>query len=159
MNEALKIWWRARTEREQRLLLVMLALAALLLSWLLVVRPLGTSLDAAQARHEAAVTALAEARAQADEIRGLEAAGDAATPIPVDGFVSQSAAEAGFADARIESSGQSRATIAIAAARPQAFFAWVSRMEESGLVVEAMRAQANSDQTISAEATFRARGG
>jgi len=52
------LWWRERTLREQRLLLVMFALIALALGWLLVIRPLSDALDAAQTRHAEAVTAL-----------------------------------------------------------------------------------------------------
>jgi hypothetical protein len=49
--------------------------------------------------------------------------------------------------------------LAIEAARPQALFAWVSEMErDKGLIVERLTAKANSDRTLSAEITFRARG-
>ncbi len=59
MSESLALWWGARSARERRLLLVMLALAALVLGWLAVVRPLADALDAPKARHGAAVVALA----------------------------------------------------------------------------------------------------
>ena len=50
------------------------------------------------------------------------------------------------------------ATVAIDAARPQALFGWLVRLEESGLLVERLRAQANSDRTLAVEAVLRARG-
>ena len=37
----LALWWRERSLREQRLLLVMLGLLVLVLGWLLIIRPLG----------------------------------------------------------------------------------------------------------------------
>ena len=40
MMDGIATWWRVRTQREQRLLLVMFALLALVLGWLLVIRPL-----------------------------------------------------------------------------------------------------------------------
>ncbi len=157
MSDDLILWWRGRTIREQRLLTVMAALAALVLGWLLVVRPLGDALDAAKTRHGAAVVALGEARARAD----LRQRSASAPPValPIDRLIGQSASEAGFTGARITASGPARASVALDAARPQALFGWVAELERRGLVVERLRAQANADRTLSAELTFRARSG
>lgn len=156
MSEGASLWWRARSPREQRLLLVMLALAALVLGWLAVVQPLADALDGQKARHGAAVIALAEAKAR-DEA-GRRTARRAPVALPVDSLVGRSAAEAGFAGARIVSRGPARAGIAIDAARPQALFGWVARLEQEGLVVERLRAEANADRTLSAELAVRAGG-
>jgi len=152
------LWWRERTLREQRLLLVMFALVGLVLGWLVVIRPLSDALDAAQTRHAEAVTALAEARGRADAVRRLQGDRSASAPLPLDGFVSRTSAEAGFANARIAAQGPARATFALDAVRPQAFFAWVRLMERRGLVVDSLRARANGDRTLAVEAAFRARG-
>jgi general secretion pathway protein M len=157
MTGTFKTWWRARTGREQAMLLAMIALAAIVFAWLLIIRPLDVALEAARTRHAAAAAALAEARAEAEAIGGAEAATPTRAPLPVDGFISRGATEAGFADARITSQGPTRAATAIPAARPQAFFGWIARMEASGLVVERLSARANSDRTISVEADLRAR--
>ena len=159
MRAGAATWWRARTLREQRLLLVMFALFVLLLGWLMVIRPLADALDGAQRRHTAAVTALAEARARSDAARQLRSERIGAAPLPVDAFVGRTSAEAGFAGARIAGQGPARATVAIDAARPQAFFAWVRLLERNGLVVETLRARANDDRTLAVEAAFRARRG
>src|SRR6185503_170107 len=58
-------WWHARSERERWLVGVMLVLAAILLGWLLIVRPLADALDAARMRHGETAVALAQARARA----------------------------------------------------------------------------------------------
>jgi general secretion pathway protein M len=152
---ALTEWWRLRSLREQRLLLVMFALIGLVLVWLLVVRPLADALDSARRDHADAVTALAEARARAAT---REPAAAPATPVqlPVDALLGRSATEAGFANARIVANGPERATIAIDAAMAPAFFAWVRRMEASGLAVDSLRARANGDRTLAIEAGFRA---
>ena len=152
------LWWRERTLREQRLLLVMFALVGLVLGWLLVIRPLSDALDAAQTRHAEAVTALAEARARAQAVRRLQGDRSASAPLPVDGFVTRTSAEAGFANARIASQGPARATFALDAVRPQAFFAWVRLMERRGLVVDSLHARVTGDRTLAVEAAFRARG-
>ena len=154
----LALWWRERSLREQRLLLVMFALVALVLGWLLVIRPLSDALDAAQARHAEAVTALAEVRGRAEALRRLQGERNVSAPLPVDGFVSRTSAQAGFANARIVAQGPARATFALDAVRPQAFFAWVRLMERRGLVVDSLRARANGDRTLAVEAAFRARG-
>lgn len=154
MSGNLAFWWQARSPRERGLLLVMAALAAFVLGWLAVVRPLSDQLDAAKSRHAAAAVALAEARA-----RVAAAPGSAAAPaLPIDSLIARTAGQAGFTAARIAAQGPARATVAIDAARPQALFAWIARLEAGGLAVERLRAQANADRTLSVEATLRARG-
>ncbi|HYD13645.1 MAG TPA: type II secretion system protein GspM [Allosphingosinicella sp.] len=148
-------WWMERSRREQRLIQIAAFLAVLVLGWLLVVRPLLDSLDAARARHAAAVVALGEARSRAlpGNAPGAPAAG------PVDALVARTANEAGFTNARITSQGAERASVAVEAARPQVLFGWVARLEQSGLRIERLLARTNSDRTIAAELTVRKRGG
>lgn len=160
MRDSFKIWWRTRTLREQKLLLAMGALAIVVLAWLLVVRPLNDALSEARERHGAAALALAEARAQAAMVSGLENARPADLGGPLDSLLMQTASEAGFQVARIDRAGAYQATLAIDAVRPQAFFGWVNQMESGrGLIVERLRATTNSDQTLAVEVTFRARSG
>ena len=159
MNEGLKLWWRTRTLREQRLLLAMSGLAAVVLLWLLVIRPVNDALSEARERHGAAVLALAEARAQATAIGTLQERRPASLGAPLDAILNQSATEAGFPVARVEREGINQATLVIESVRPQAFFAWVNRMEDRGLIVERLSARTNSDQTLGVEITFRAREG
>lgn len=149
-------WWRDRTPREQRLLIVMAALMILLLVWLMLVRPLGDALDSAQRRHAAAVVALAQAQSRAELGRSGESA-RAAAPVPVEGFLARTAAQAGFVDARIAGRGPEAAVVTIASARPPALFAWVGLMENRGLSVRSLRIRANDDRTVAAEIHFRAR--
>ena len=145
------LWWEARSARERRLLAIMFALLAIVLAWLAVVRPLGDALEAARLRHDAAVAALAEARA------ARPAPAPAATG-PADSIVAETAAAAGFAGARIARLGPARAVVAVDSARPQALFGWIAEMERRGLVVERLRARANADRTLAAEIGLRARG-
>ena len=160
MNEFLKSWWRTRTSREQKLLLAMLGLAALVFAWLLIIRPLGDALSRARERHGDAVLAVAQARAQARAITGLRRTAPAQLTMPLDSLLNQSATEAGFPVTRVEREGVNQATITIQPVRPQAFFAWVSQMEgRNGLIVERLTANTNSDQTLQVTVTFRAREG
>ena len=160
MTESFKSWWRTRTLREQRLLLAMFGLMAVVLAWLLIIRPLNDALSEARERHGDAARAVAEARAQVDLIEKLQQA--PATPLggPLDAVVSQSATEAGFTVSRVEREGANSATMVVDAVRPQAFFGWLDQMETSrGLIVERLRATAHSDRTLSVQVTFRARSG
>jgi general secretion pathway protein M len=160
MSESFKIWWRTRTLREQRLLIAMVSLVVVVFLWLLVIRPINDSLSEARERHGAAVLALAEARAQAAAIGTLQQQRPAALGAPLDAILNQSATEAGFPVARVEREGVNQATLVIDSVRPQAFFAWVERMEEDrGLIVERLSARTNSDQTLGVQVTFRARNG
>ena len=85
--------------------------------------------------------------------------GPPTAPLPLDSFIGRTSTEAGFTGARVTAQGPARASITVDAARPQAFFTWVRLMERSGLVVESLRARANSDRTLMVEAAFRARSG
>lgn len=148
-------WWQARSERERRLLLVMLALVGAVALWLLAIRPLGDRLDEARRRHGEAVVALAEARAGADAARS---AGRTGAPTgPVEPLVRRTAAEAGFADAQVAPQGPAAATVTVASARPQALFGWIARLEQAGLAVERLEARANADRTVAAEFALEAR--
>ncbi len=150
-------WWQARSARERTLLRLMTVLAAVVLGWLLIVRPLADALEESKARHGAAVVALGEAKTRAEARR---AGADApAVPLPIDAVLAPAAAEAGFPAARVTGQGPAAAIVAIDAARPQALFGWVARMERRGLAVERLRAQANPDRTLAVEIVFRARRG
>jgi len=143
-------WWALRSQRERALLLVMFALIGVVAAWLLVIRPLADALDAAKARHGAAVVALAEARARSRLASGPLASGPAET------IVAQTASQAGFTGARIGSQGPGRVSVALDAARAPALFGWISEMERRGLVVDRLTARANADRTLSAELGVRA---
>jgi general secretion pathway protein M len=159
MKDSLKLWWRTRSLREQRLLLAMAALAVIVFVWLLVIRPVNDALSEARERHGDAVVTLAEARARAALIAGLERSEPGKLGGPVDTVVGAAAADAGFQVSRIDREGAVAATLVMDAVRPQAFFAWVDRLEHRGLIVERMSASTNSDQTLAVQVTFRARGG
>lgn len=158
MIASLSTWWRARSRREQMLLLVLFVLFGITFAWLLVIRPLGDSLAHARERHSAAVIALGEARAGAAAIGRLERERRGSPAGAVERAVTESASAAGFQLSRIQGEGTGKVSLAIEAARPQALFAWVSEMEtRNGLIVERLTANANSDKSLSAQITFRAR--
>lgn len=147
-------WWRGRSQREQRLLLAMFGLLAVTFLWLGLYRPLNNALSNARARHEAAVINLGEVRSQADALKALRKTGLPTLTAPLATLVTQSANEAGFANAAIGAQGDRRVTVSIPAARPNALFGWIAGLETRGIVVERLSARANSDQTLSVDATM-----
>lgn len=160
MNDSIRTWWQGRTLREQRLLLAMFGIAAAVLAWLLIVRPLSDALSAARERHNEAVVALADVRSQVAAIGAAQEPNAAVTLSgPVETIVRQSAEESGFPITRIDATGAGQATLIIDAVRPQAFFGWVAQMESRGLIVDRLSANPNADQTLAVQVTFRARGG
>ncbi|QPQ53998.1 type II secretion system protein M [Allosphingosinicella flava] len=151
-------WWKGRTVREQRMLVALAVVAALVLGWLLVIRPLDAALASAKERHGQAVAALAQTRAQAKAINDLTQRPAPALGGPLATVIGTSASEAGFTVSRLDADANGNVTLAIAAARPQAFFAWVAEMESRGAIAANLTASANTDQTLSVQATFRAGG-
>lgn len=158
MGETLRVWWQGRTLREQRLLVVMSALTALILGWLLILRPLDDALAAAKERHGAAVLSVAEARAQAAEIERLRKQAGPRQTRPLNALVGDSASAAGFPVKSLEDVGGGAVRLVLESVRPQAFFAWVAQMERQGLIAVEMTARPNTDKTLAAEVTFRMRG-
>lgn len=155
MSDRFLLWWGERSPRERGLLAIMFVLAAVVLGWLLIVRPLADQLDAAKARYAAATIALAEAEAREDAAGG----GPAAAPgMPVDSLIGAAATQGGFTNARVAAQGPLRASVSIDSARPEALFAWLGQLERRGLAVERLGARTNSDRTIAVEAVLRARG-
>jgi general secretion pathway protein M len=136
----------------------MALLALLVLGWLLLVRPLGDALSRARERHGSAVVALAQARTQAAEIDRLQKQAPPANSEPLTLLVSQAAGTAGFPIKSVDEVGGG-VRLAIEAARPQAFFAWVGEMEARGLIVVQLTARPNADRSLAAEVTFRMRQG
>ena len=160
MIERVKIWYVVRTPREQRLILAMAILFAVVFIWLGIARPLNDALVEAKARHTEAVIERAEARAQAEALGTLGRAGGA-RPLtePVETVIGRSAAQAGFQLSRLQAEPGGAVSIGIEAARPQALFAWVTALERQGLIVSTLTASANADRTVAVQASFRGRTG
>ena len=150
-------WWQERSLRERWLLSLMFGLLLLVVAWLLIARPLMIALEEAKLRHGEAVIAVAESRAEADRAR--RSAEPASAPaLPIDALVSRTATEAGFTGARIIGRGPARASVAVDAARAEAYFALIAALERQGVMVESLRATANPDRTLSTQAVVSAGG-
>lgn len=156
MKPQLLDWWRARSLREQRLLLVMIALLTVTMLWLGIYRPVQNALSDARARHQEAVIRLGEVRAKAELLRVGGARAGAAGPLA--DTVTRAAAEAGFANATVAAQGDRRVSVSIPSARPGPVMSWTAGLEAQGIVVERLNARANADPTLTVDLVL-ARGG
>ena len=157
MTAAFKLWWAGLSLREQRMLLVMLALLAITILWLGIIRPVDNALSGARERHGQAVIQNAQVAAKVEAVRDLRRSVPPPLEADVATIVGQSASEVGFVLGKIEAQGRDRVGISIASARPTAFFGWLQDLERRGIFPETLRARANSDRTLNIEGVFRGR--
>ncbi len=158
MIEQARFWWSGRSTREQWLLGVMIALFALLLFWLIVLRPIDAARAGAIARLDTASAASGRVNAATDAIRTARQSGAPTLSGTLPVAVGQAAESAGFTLARLDAQGADRVTISIATARSPALFAWLGALARQGIVVEKLTLRTNSDATLGVEGVLRVRG-
>lgn len=147
-------WFLSRTERERWLIILMLAIAIPLLLWLLVARPLMLGLEAAKARHVAAVEQHGAVLAQLAQLEGASTAAIPAGGAPLALRVTDSAAQAGIRLAANEPRGPDTVTIALAAAPPTASLRWLRQLEASGIAVRELTITPEGQGAVSVRATL-----
>jgi general secretion pathway protein M len=157
MIDRFRLWFAQRSLREKRLLIVMVALAAVTLVWALIIRPINDGLSTARERHQDAVILLADTQARVKAV-GAIAQHPAQIAAPLDTIIRDRANEAGFALTSVTADGPNRVQIAIATARPGALFGWIAQLESAGIIVESLATADNGDKTVSAQISFRVRG-
>lgn len=156
MIDRFNSWWETRTARERWLFGVAGGLAALVLAWLLIVRPIDLLRDSAKARHDTAVIALGRVEARLAAIEAFNANPRSAAEGRISDIVMAEAVRVGFNTAQTEPAGTNGVRVLIGAARPQTFFAWVADLEARfGVDVDALTARPNADETLSVDVTFR----
>jgi general secretion pathway protein M len=154
----LQTWFRSRSLREQRLLLVMLALLALTIVWVGIILPVTDALSTARTRHDAAVVVLAETEARVHDIKALERDRPSALGAPLDTIIRDRANLAGFALANVARVGDNGVQIGIGSARPGALMTWVAGLEDDGILVDTLTLTDNGDRTVAAQISLRVRG-
>lgn len=152
----LKSWFVSRTKRERTMLLVMAGLMAVVIVWLGIILPVNDALAASKRRHAEALEAEATIARQVATIRSLR--GGAVLPAPLATVVTQSASEAGFTGAQVNSVGRDAVDVAIPAARPQALFTWLEGLRGRGIFPVSLAMRAAEGQTVSVEMRLRGRG-
>lgn len=153
MIVTIREWYGSRSARERRLIGLMLAVAAPLLAWLLVVQPLSDAYDKALERHLQAIDRNGRVRALADPSRAARPA-VVSTEVGADLslVVAEAATQAGLTLDGNAASGPDSVTIAIAQARPAAAVQWLRDFELRGILVEDLRMTPGADGTVSVNA-------
>ncbi|WP_353205525.1 type II secretion system protein GspM [Sphingomonas sp.] len=157
MTEQLLTWYRARTQREQYMVLGAGVAVLLAFAYFLIV-PLSDALASAKARHADAVIALGETQARVDAVKALQA--DRAAPLeaPLESIIRARANDAGFALTTVTPQGGDSVQIAIASARPGALIGWIAGLESSGMLIDRLATTDNGDRTVSVQMTVKAQG-
>jgi general secretion pathway protein M len=157
MIETLRTLWYERSPRERIMLSVMFALLALTILWFGVIAPTISGLEAAKARHNRAVVAVASVQGKAALLKRLNETPPLPLGAPMAGFVKLAADEAGFVLARSDAVGTDSVSIAIVSAKPAAFLRWIGSLDQKGVFVDQITVRTNSDATIGVDATLKAR--
>lgn len=134
---------------------IMLALLAVVILWLGVVRPvMAAQRDSREAMQEATDRHAAMA-ARVKLLKQLPPSTGTGPSMPVDQLIGQSAGEAGLTLARAQGQGGSRADVAIADIRPVALMSWLASLEAQRVQVEILSARPSATAgSIAVEATL-----
>jgi general secretion pathway protein M len=154
MIASLTRWWQALSLREQRLVGVAGALAAVVLLWL-ILRPLVGYLGGLGEQHKLAVERAARVEAKAALLKGVAAPAGSGVTGPLDQWLGQSAGDTGLTLDRNEARGEGAATIAIASARGPAAIGWLAQLEGQGVVIDRLAITPGTDGSVAVTAEVR----
>ncbi len=157
MMDDLRDWWLGRTPREHILLLVLAALVAGMVAWLLIWRPVNAYLETSRTVQSEALDRLSRTQAMVAEAKRIGAA-PASSGLDIGAVITQSAIEAGFTLAKNEQGQPGQYQVVISAAKARALFAWLGGLERQGVIAQTASIRANGDGTVTFDAVLRARG-
>ncbi len=155
---ALRLWWRARTRREQALIGVAAAIALPVLLWLALLRPLAAVRAAAEDRLATAEADIAAIAAMTASIRAAEARVSPDAGVPIAELVARRVADAGLTAGPVASAENGAVALRIAVVRAPVLLAWIAALErDDGLVIDRLQVQRNSDASVAADLRLRRR--
>jgi general secretion pathway protein M len=159
MTEAAKTWFIALSRREQILVGIAALLAAGVIGFFLIYRPLyDLATDARRSFYEATMQAgRIEAKAQALSMPADKRPAEAIAALHL--LLASEAAERGFTLDSNTPQGNSRAEIAIGSARSTAFLSWLADLERRGVVPETLLVRRMDNGTVSVSARLTKIGG
>ncbi len=152
---ALAPWWRERTLREQWLIGAMLLVLVVVIGWLAVLRPLAAAREAAAQRLAYAESALAEVQQMAADMPAARPQGDA---VPLIELVGRHAAVAGLTIQPLESDGDGRVRVRIAAVKALVLLRWIADLTAGdAVIIDSVSINRNGDRSVAADILVRAR--
>lgn len=145
-------WMSSRSVREQRLLMAMTAIAAVLLVWLLVFRPVNLAYATALERHLEAIDRNGKVKSMANANRG-------ATPPPANRggsditlVLAERAAQSGLVLVSNDAAGPNDASVSIGATKAIAVSQWLSQLEQDGFEVRELAMTPTPDGNVAVTA-------
>lgn len=148
-------WYGARSQREQRLLRLMAAIAIPLLVWLLLVRPLNAAYDDALQRHFQAVDRNGRVKALAGRASSDANASAAAPDLPL--FLGNSARQRGIAAEGRVGPAPGSAVISIASSPAPTALEWLRGLEADGYRLSDVRIIPTGGGSVAVTATVTGR--
>ena len=156
MSDAVRLWWKGRSLREQRLLVVMGALGMVVVVWLGILRPLSDARGEARQRHGDTVVAVAQIEAEAVRLTALP---DGARPngAPIE-IVRAEADAIAIAPSLVQPDGNG-VRVDIPVIGGQALFTLIDRMRARGLSVDTLAARPEAGGSLVLTMRLVPRGG
>lgn len=158
MTATVRDWFLARTQREQRLILLMLAVALPVLAWFLVVRPLNAAYDDALQDHLAAIDRHGRVLALAEAAKSNPARRVDANKADLQLIVTQAASQAGIALQGADPSGPDAVDVTVAGGRATVLGQWLAQFEAQGVAIQQMTMTPLPDGTVNMSARLARRG-
>ena len=158
MTTAVRERFLARTQREQRLIILMLAVTLPVLAWLLVVRPLSSAYNAALDDHIAAIDRHGRVLALAEAAKSTPARRVEANKADLQLIVTQAASQAGITLQGATPSGANAVDVSVAGGRATALGQWLAQFEAQGITIQQMAMTPLPDGTVNMSARLARRG-
>lgn len=152
---SLRDWWAGRTEREQRLLLVLGVILGVLIYWFGLVAPARKAAQSAELRHAAATAELAQVEAGLGQLQALERArGSGRLTGPLEPVLRRTAAETGVGISSVQPS-QGGVSARSESVPPGAFFRWIALLQRQyGVRVSELVLLKNPDGSLNVRVGF-----
>ena len=153
MMAAIRLWFAALTRREQWLVGIAGALAAIVVSIFGILLPIVSAIEQAGIDHDEAVQRRGRLIATVDAAQKQETRPRSTATADIDLLITQSAAEKGFDLVKSANSAPGQISFKIAQARAPALLAWLTELEGQNVAVRsvALRPGANSTVTVDAQ--------
>lgn len=158
MTVTIRDWFLARTQREQRLVLLMLGIALPALAWLLVVRPLSAAYDDALDDHLAAIDRYGRVLALAESAKATPARRVEANKADLQLIVTQAATQSGITLEGANPSGPDAVDVTVAGGRATVLGQWLAQFEAQGVAIQQMSMTPLPDGTVNMSARLARRG-
>ena len=155
MMAALRNWFTALSNREQWLVGVAGALAALVLLVFGIIQPGLSAIDRAEAAHDEAVQRRGRIEATVDAALAQKPSERVAGGADIDLIVTQGAAEKGFNLVKSGNAAPGQMTFRMDQARAPALFTWLTELEAQGIAVRSVTLRGGASGSLTVEAQLQ----